>query len=82
MFYEWEYQLDDTTVKNFVLEISSKNMSIHQMTVNSNVRSACFNVSETQMRSTMANLVVTAVSHCGENESYSVPIDMQIPGKE
>lgn len=82
MFYEWEYQLDDTTVKNFVSEISSKNMSIHQMTVNSNVRSAYFNVSELQMRGNMFNLMVTVVGHCGENESYSVPIDTQISGKE
>ena len=55
-------------------------MSIHQMTVPRNVRSACFNVSEIQMRDNMANLVVTAVGYCGGNESYSVPIDIQIKG--
>ena len=57
-------------------------MSIHQMTAPSNARSACFNISEIQMRDNMANLAVTAIGHCGENKSYSVAIDIQISGKE
>lgn len=78
VFYEWEYQLGIETVKNFSTEISSNNISIHQLSLPNNMRNASF---VTQMSSSMATLTITAVGYCGKKRTSSIPINIQFSGK-
>ena len=76
VFSEWEYKHGIETVKNFVAET---NTTTDQLTVPSNVKSASFVIPKTQMSRSMASLTVTAVGHCGMNETKS--IDIQLSSK-
>ena len=76
VFSEWKYQLGIETVKNFVAETSTDDITIDQLSVPNNEMTASFVIPKTQ---SMPSLTVTAVGHCGVNETRS--IDIQLSSK-